>query len=487
MLNEGTIGNNVIVMRDFNFRKVLFVLGVFLVLSGKGYSQVLRTSYFIEGSHYRMQLNPAMTPGCGYINVPVLGSFNATVNSSSLGYQDVVDIIDNSEGSDYFMSNDFINRLENVNSLNVNLTTDLLSAGWYKGKNFWSFNVGLRNDIGASIPRSMFEFMRNMNGLNTSDYYRLANINERIDEMSLNINSYAELGLGFARNITSRLSVGAKVKALLGIGNLKMNVNSVSVKSNLTGYENIGNNPTWDDINKIQGSASINVDATLESSSKLIELSQESAGGHIDEIEFGTFGISGLGAAIDLGVTYQVMDKFTLSASVLDLGFIKWNKNHTNVARAKASHSYDLRNESDRYEFVDMVSSGEVLNYDMLQLTVDNSAEKSRETTLASTLVLGAEYELLGDWLAVGVLYTGRFIKPETLNELTFSANFRPKNYLNLALSYSVLQGAGKTFGIAAKLGPVFIGTDYMFLGKNTKNLNAYLGISIPLNKKSTK
>ena len=67
-------------------------------------------------------------------------------------------------------------------------------------------------------------------------------------------------------------------------------------------------------------------------------------------------------------------------------------------------------------------------------------------------MVLGAEYALLNDWLVVGALYTGRFAKPKTLNELTFSACIRPTNAFNVAASYSVLQGAGKTFGLALKL-----------------------------------
>ena len=116
-------------------------------------------------------------------------------------------------------------------------------------------------------------------------------------------------------------------------------------------------------------------------------------------------------------------------------------------------------------------------------MTVDDTAEENRKSSLTSTIVLGAEYELLDDWLAVGVLYTTRFVKPKTINELTFSANVRPVNNFNLTASYSVLQGAGKTFGLATKLGPLFVGTDYMFLGKNTKNVNAYVGISIPLAK----
>lgn len=464
-------------MREF--RKVLLVLGMLFTVHCAGYAQFLRTSYFMEGTHYRQQLNPALAPGRGYLNLPVIGTFNASVNSSTLGYQDVMDIIDNSDGGDFFMSDAFFNKLDNVNNLNVNLSTDILSAGWYKGKNFWSFNIGLRNDIGASIPKSMFGFLREMDGLDVNDWEKLSKIDQKVEGQSLEINSYAEVGIGLARNITPRLTVGARVKALLGIGNLRLDINNVSVKSELSQIN--WNNPTIEELENLRGNAEIKVDATLENSSKLIELSQND--GIIDEIEFGSFGLAGYGLGIDLGASYKLLDKLTLSASLLDLGFMKWSKKNTSIAKATTNQRYDLIDESSRYEFVDMVSSGEVLNFDMLNMTLDKSAEEDRSTSLTSTLVLGAEYALLGDWLAVGALYTGRFAKPETLNELTLSANVRPKNNLNLALSYSLWQGSGKTFGVAAKLGPIFVGTDYMFFGKDTKNLNAYIGFSIPLNK----
>ena len=464
-------------MREF--RKVLLVLGMLFAVHCAGYAQFLRTSYFMEGTHYRQQLNPALAPGRGYLNLPVIGTFNASVNSSTLGYQDVIDIIDNSDGGDFFMSDAFFNKLDNVNNLNVNLSTDILSAGWYKGKNFWSFNIGLRNDIGASIPKSMFGFLREMDGLDVNDWEKLSKIDQKVEGQSLEINSYAEVGIGLARNITPRLTVGARVKALLGIGNLRLDINNVSVKSELSQIN--WDNPTIEELENLRGNAEIKVDATLENSSKLIELSQND--GIIDEIEFGSFGLAGYGLGIDLGASYKLLDKLTLSASLLDLGFMKWSKKNTSIAKATTNQRYDLSDESSRYEFVDMVSSGEVLNFDMLNMTLDKSAEEDRSTSLTSTLVLGAEYALLGDWLAVGALYTGRFAKPETLNELTLSANVRPKNNLNLALSYSLWQGSGKTFGVAAKLGPIFVGTDYMFFGKDTKNLNAYIGFSIPLNK----
>ena len=131
-------------------------------------------------------------------------------------------------------------------------------------------------------------------------------------------------------------------------------------------------------------------------------------------------------------------------------------------------------------DYLNRVSSGDVLDYDMLQLRTEE-ASKSRKSRLASTLVVGAEYGFFNNKLAVGALSTTRFVQPDALTELTFSANYRPKSWFNVALSYSVIQSAGKSFGLGLKLGPVFLGTDYMFLGKNSNSVNGFVGVSIPL------
>lgn len=80
-------------------------------------------------------------------------------------------------------------------------------------------------------------------------------------------------------------------------------------------------------------------------------------------------------------------------------------------------------------------------------------------------------------------MYTVRFVQPKALNELTLSATYRPKNWFNIACSYSPIQAGGKSFGVALKLGPLFLGTDYMFFGNSSKAVNAFLGLSIPLGK----
>ena len=494
--------------------KLIGVFFIMLVCTLSANAQFLRTSYFMEGTHYRQQLNPALTPTKGYFNLPVIGAVNATVGSTSLGYQDIIDIID--DGDDFYTKPDFMNRLKDNNKLNVNFSTEILSAGWYKGKNFWSFNIGLRTDIGANLTKNMFNFLNQMETI--EDNWR--NSNYDISGQQLNVNAYTEIGLGLSRQINSRLTVGARVKALLGIGNMELKLNRVAMSANLPSDQQINqwsSESYWNSMSPSQAAqaaqelkdkfnnyhANLTVGAELKSSFKGLELQEEEGKDYVTDFDFdsGKLGIAGYGFGIDLGASYKILDNLTVSASVLDLGFISWSKSSTKIASANPdpidikgstyANMVDPNNpntvmnavnqlQNDAQGYMDRVTNGDVLDYDMLQLEVSD-AKESRKSRLASTLVLGAEYGFFNNKLAVGVLSTTRFVQPDALTELTFSANYRPKSWFNVALSYSAIQSAGKSFGLGLKLGPLFVGTDYMFLGKNSNSVNGFVGVSIPL------
>ena len=476
--------------------KLIGVFFIMLVCTLSANAQFLRTSYFMEGTHYRQQLNPALTPTKGYFNLPVIGAVNATVGSTSLGYQDIIDIID--DGDDFYTKPDFMNRLKDNNKLNVNFSTEILSAGWYKGKNFWSFNIGLRTDIGANLTKNMFTFLNEMETV--EENWR--NSNYDISGQQLNINAYTEIGLGLSRQINSRLTVGARVKALLGIGNMELKLNRVAMSANLPSDQQINqwsSESYWNSMTPSQAAqaaqelkdkfnnyhANLTVGAELKSSFKGLELQEEEGKDYVTDFDFdsGKLGIAGYGFGIDLGASYKILDNLTVSASVLDLGFISWSKSSTKIASANPdpidikgstyANMVDPNNpntvmnavnqlQNDAQGYMDRVTNGDVLDYDMLQLEVSD-AKESRKSRLASTLVLGAEYGFFNNKLAVGVLSTTRFVQPDALTELTFSANYRPKSWFNVALSYSAIQSAGKSFGLGLKLGPLFVGTDYMF------------------------
>lgn len=494
--------------------KLIGVFFIMLVCTLSANAQFLRTSYFMEGTHYRQQLNPALTPTKGYFNLPVIGAVNATVGSTSLGYQDIIDIID--DGDDFYTKPDFMNRLKDNNKLNVNFSTEILSAGWYKGKNFWSFNIGLRTDIGANLTKNMFTFLNEMETV--EENWR--NSNYDISGQQLNINAYTEIGLGLSRQINSRLTVGARVKALLGMVTMELKLNRVAMSANLPSDQQINqwsSESYWNSMTPSQAAqaaqelkdkfnnyhANLTVGAELKSSFKGLELQEEEGKDYVTDFDFdsGKLGIAGYGFGIDLGASYKILDNLTVSASVLDLGFISWSKSSTKIASANPdpidikgstyANMVDPNNpntvmnavnqlQNDAQGYMDRVTNGDVLDYDMLQLEVSD-AKESRKSRLASTLVLGAEYGFFNNKLAVGVLSTTRFVQPDALTELTFSANYRPKSWFNVALSYSAIQSAGKSFGLGLKLGPLFVGTDYMFLGKNSNSVNGFVGVSIPL------
>lgn len=452
--------------------KLIGVFFIMLVCTLSANAQFLRTSYFMEGTHYRQQLNPALTPTKGYFNLPVIGAVNATVGSTSLGYQDIIDIID--DGDDFYTKPDFMNRLKDNNKLNVNFSTEILSAGWYKGKNFWSFNIGLRTDIGANLTKNMFTFLNEMETV--EENWR--NSNYDISGQQLNINAYTEIGLGLSRQINSRLTVGARVKALLGIGNMELKLNRVAMSANLPSDQQINqwsSESYWNSMSPSQAAqaaqelkdkfnnyhANLTVGAELKSSFKGLELQEEEGKDYVTDFDFdsGKLGIAGYGFGIDLGASYKILDNLTVSASVLDLGFISWSKSSTKIASANPdpidikgstyANMVDPNNpntvmnavnqlQNDAQGYMDRVTNGDVLDYDMLQLEVSD-AKESRKSRLASTLVLGAEYGFFNNKLAVGVLSTTRFVQPDALTELTFSANYRPKSRFNVALSYSAI------------------------------------------------
>ncbi|GHT59910.1 hypothetical protein AGMMS50239_07640 [Bacteroidia bacterium] len=422
--------------------------------------------------HYRMQLNPALTPGKGYIDIPVLGNFNLAASSNSLGSQDILDAFNGDRGD---LTGDVLyDRLKDFNRMNLAFNTDIISVGWWKGKNFWSVSTGLRMDFGANVPKSMFTLLRDVD--NNDKYDDWANYKINIEDESLNFNAYTELGLGYARDLNERLTIGGKFKLLLGIGNLNMNINRIAVEtSGITG--GISEWESWQN----SGRAKLQVDATLESSLSGMELLKNSDG-YINDFDYGKSGVAGYGGAVDFGLAFRALDNLTLSAAVNDLGFISWSKSSSNIFSAETTREYTKDNYQ---EFVDIVKGDELLNYELFGFKHEEQT-KSRTTTLYSSVTAGAEYALMNNKLALGALFTTRMLKPETQSEITIGASLRPKSWFNLAASYSVIQSAGKSFGLAVKLGPLFAGTDYMYFGKNSEVINAFVGITIPLGKKAS-
>lgn len=463
----------------YRISRLLLVATAFVVMSvSMGHAQGLRTAYFMDNVPVRLKMNPAFQPMKGYFGIPVLGSLGAMISSNSLSISDFQDIMDDENG---FLSQKFINNLEDDNTMTIDFNTDVLSFGFYAGRSFWSINVGARVIFNASIPKSMFEFARNAGEIEAGDHYE-------IEDFDISANAYAEVGLGYSRKVNDRLYVGARVKALLGAGNLDAQINRISVDAT-------GDATSW----------SVETDGRLEASMKGLDLVNEEGTPYINDVDMDSFGISGFGLGFDLGASYEVIDNLHLSAAILDLGFISWGKSSTKVATTNQTFNYQtlasdagISTNPEDYEDLtedeinDMIENyvpegaTDILDYDLFRFTEEEEVS-GRTTSLVSTLNIGAEYTFWENRFGIGLLSSTQFVSPKSYSELTVSANFRPGNAFGATLSYSFLRG--KTIGLGIKLGNFFIGTDYMMTKSfdDAQRLNAYLGVTLGFGKKHNK
>ena len=468
-------------MKTFMNKKLLVAVSA-LATVFSAQAQYLRTSYFMEGASTRVQMNPGLQPTRGYLNLPIIGGFNVTANTNSLGINDIIDIT--KDGNDFLNNNTLYNSLKQDNRFNMNLNTNILSFGWIKGKNFWSVNAGLRMDIGAQINKDMFTMMRNMNGFDIESVagkpqsYKMGN-------QSINMNAYAEVGLGFSRRITEKLTVGARAKVLLGLARTEVNIEQFDLDLDIPEVPNI-ENMTPQELMDYEFSesdwygkgysynAKANVVTTLKGGGMTFDPETNMINGF--DLDASSFGIAGTGFGIDLGASYSILKNLTVSAAVLDLGVMKWNKSNTTMAEVKGEENVTIS--ADNYE---QYIGGDLLSLDRFDFKKKGNADYKTSTKLSTTILLAAEYGLLNNKLSVGAVYSSRFVQPKTQTELTFLATYRPSNAFNAAISYSPILSGGKSFGLALKLGPIFAGTDYMYFGGNSKTINGFVGLSLPL------
>lgn len=436
-------------------------------------AQMLRGAYFLDNATISNRMNPAMRPDRGFVEIPAIGGTYASFNTSGFAVKDLVFVnngklvtfIDDAMDWNY---NNFLNNIATDNKLDVNAGVSLLGVGWYSGKGFWTAEVKLNNNINTNLPKTMFEFIR-------KNHDRLE---YKIYDFNLGVSSYLEFAAGYSRPITDRLTVGGKLKILAGIADFDMKVDEISAVFD-------GGWNMW------QMNSYASVDATMKGIKAKHRSGQD--GQYVSGFDTGSFGLAGMGAGVDLGVTYQLMENLRVSAAVLDLGFISWSKNSTISAKKEWTKSYYFKG----FESDSGSASGQLDDIaddlgGMFQM--GETAPKSRTKSLSTTINVGGEYSFLNNLLSAGVLSSTRFGRQKTYTELTAMCNVRPAKWFSGSLSYSFVNGEFETFGLALNFSPswinFFLGSDYVFF--NTQKgvpqvkdgSNFYMGLSVPIGRR---
>lgn len=449
-----------------------FIILFFFCVAGLGAfaQQTLHSSYFMKRMPHRHKLNPALMNDYGYISIPGLGNV-------SIGIQSDISLKDflypTADGRLMtFMHPDvsiaeFEKTIKNSNGLEMNLDYSILSFGFYAFKGYNTFDLSLRSSMGLYLPGDLFRFMKSgMDDENGSKYH--------LENLRVKSNNYVELALGHARKVTDRLQAGAKLKVLLGVGYADARMHSMDIELS---------DEQW--LIRANGEAYMALEGTT------LETKADGEISNIDN-DFAISSPSGWGLGIDLGATYRLLDNLTLSAALVDLGFVSWK----NVLKG------ETRN--DEYVF-DGFDNLNVDNDDAIDDELDKisdefeswahfyeaEAPSHRSSALQTTLNIGGEYSILNDKISFGVLSSTRFSMPRVWTELIGTVNFRPVNAFHATLSGSV-GNFGTKWGLVLNVCPrslnFFAGIDLM-AGKftpqmvpiNNVNMNLNFGFSVAM------
>ena len=430
-------------------------------------AQTINSAYFTEDYKFRHMLNPAFGNEQNYVSIPALG--NISVNThGNFGYRDV--IMSNpmypslsSKKMTTFM-NPYISAedaLSGFSTGNNRITGDvsltILSAGFKAFGGYNTIEINSRTTTGVSLPYELFEFAKNT-----------GNRSYDIGDINAHAQSFVEIAFGHSRQINDKLRLGAKLKVLVGLG--RADVKMRNMKADLTAEDK------W----TITGEAT--ADVSMKGFSYVSEEKEYNIEGsgtyeRVNNVDLDGVGVGGFGMAIDLGGVYEINEDWTVSASVLDLGFISWTNDMLAENRSKSfvfNGFHDVSVTSDRGEEIDTKVDryGDQLA-DFANLT-DMGDKGGRSTGIGATINVGAEYTLpVYRKVSFGALCTSRINGAYSWTEGRLSANYAPLNWLDGGVSFAVnsfTTSMGWLLNLHPKGYNFFIGMDHI-LGKTSKEM----------------
>lgn len=440
-------------------------------------AQKVNSLYFLEKSPMHTRMNPAMAPKKSCLGFG-LGNIALSLRSD-MALSDLVIPGRNGELMT-FMHPDanktkFLSGLGKVSDFSGSVNVELFNLG-IRLKHFYiSVHSGIYADMGLGIPKDFFSlFMLGMDATQAST---------RFDLTALNFEAllYTKNGLGFTTGIGEIFNVGANVNHLVGIGNMKLGFDELSIRAG---------DQQWDVVSKgyLRYAGPQQLLFTYSEDSYLDGISTDFSSPDGP----GNLSPPGSGLSIDLGLTAKPLPFLNLSASITDLGFIRWSKYHVQQAVSNETFSFegmDLAFGEESQDEEEGNGIGDQLQ-ELIRLSKDVPT-KSFVSGLTTKLNIGGEVGILNDRISFGLLSQTAIARSRLLyQDFMLSANFKPGSMLQAALTYSLLHGKMSSFGTAVNLKLLyvnfFLAADYIpliytpqMIPVNNSHFNLQTGINL--------
>ena len=396
------------------------------------------TLYLIHSIPQANQLNPALMHPCRiYISLPVISSLRGNVRNTGFGFHDVFYTDPRDQPGDYSLDLDKLdNTLRKMNYSLANADVDLLGLGFPLRDWYITFLISSHSSSQLSYPHDVVLLQDSYWNLNTATP-------GPIDLHNLEANSTAwnSIGISASREVRKGFRVGARVKYLNGMANVTTPQSAINLNAS-------SNPPNLRAVVDYRINSSLPVTLGYSPGGLLDDIGFEPA---IQNLASNYLFTSNHGIAIDAGITYELDEITQLSASVTDLGFIRWKKNVT----------YFSVNETFEFSQADLnqiiIDPGQDGLTNALQDSVSNTINASASTNSYFTatpvnLYGGITRQLLPN-LKAGAMTWIEINSWHVRPSLTLSLNFTPFEAFAATVSYTLMNnkfnqiGTGLAFG----------------------------------------
>lgn len=409
---------------------------VCLFLSSVAFSQQDLTIHLMPMVPQSIYTNPSFIPTPKvYVGFPGLSSMYFGVTHNGFAYKDL--IRKRKDDSLYIDVDNALSKMTQKNFFSANVQIDLFSFGFkLKKKNYFSFSVAEKVAFKLGYPKDLMSLLWKGNG-------QFIGKTANFDGIGVNFTHYREYGLGYARVINDKLTVGIRPKYLLGMTNVNTTKSNISLYTNEADYALTAKSDILINSSIDSNIYAENGDFNNPDISTIVPMYK-----YLTNTENKGFGI-------DLGATYKLSERISFSASVIDWGSITWKSNIRNFSNKNGEFTFDGIDLNEFLSNTDTANSGLEKMLDSLQTIFE-----LKESNESYKSPIGTKIYLTGAFNLTPKDKVGALVRFEIFNKmwhpsLTISYNKQIGNMLSLTANYSILNRSYSNvgFGMALNLG----------------------------------
>jgi hypothetical protein len=416
-----------------------------------------------------MMANPALTGDARMvIGLPLLSSIQVEQQSSFK----LTDWLNTSGGKTYVSFDKFAPLAQQHNDINTNLGLDLASIGFrVKKDNFFSLGLQHFSSIYMSMSDDLIKLVAQGNGNNASVV---------LNEESAYASQFNALYLGYSRNLmNNKLKLGVRVKRLQGLSHFQTDNVNFNITTSATSIPAYAINVSGSLKAQAAGILGIATDTLLSNN----------LGSNVTKNLMSL----GSGMGFDFGVSYQVTDKLSVSASGVNVGSITWNKDFAGKVELVGTGKFDFAGITTDLNNTSSTTSADAVERNAKDAFKMEQSKGAFTSSLPSTFYFSAGYQLSEKHQFTGVYRMQKFnTKSNSVAGLSYG--FSPLKSIQLLAGVNSVNFKSVNFGgglvwytAGTQLHLMVDNIAGLAAVDNTNRLQIQAGLNIVLKKKAEK